>query len=312
MDANVALLDCHSVTKLVFGHENAQKKLLVTVCIHGNEICGLAAVNQLLQEGFFKREFDGRSIRITILLGNPRAVIEDKRYIDRNLNRMFILHHCEQKQAGLEVPYEQERLEEIISEMHECDEYLDIHSTSSPTAPFAIVPCGERSEALARKFPVKFILHNVMNVINGTSVDYVKQLNKPGVCVECGQHRSEESVRVAKETIQAFITGIPADHSSKTVLYVDRSVILKEGFQFKKKPEAFDYVDCNELVAADNGGEIRCPYKQGAFLIMPVGHSTLGEEAWLWGHTHDLYNQDNELLESSLKPQHIYDLFNKV
>jgi len=298
---DVTPLDCHSVTKLVIGASDAPRKLLLTVCIHGNEICGLVAVNELLQEGFFKHGFDTNT-RVTILLGNPRAVMEDKRYIDTNLNRMFILHHCDQKQTMHEdEPYEQSRLEEIISEMHQCDSYLDIHSTSSPTLPFAIVAPGEKSEALAKKFPVKFILHNVLKVITGTSIDYVKQLNKPGVCVECGQHRSEDTIMVAKETIKAFITGIPADHLPKTVLYVDRSVILKEGFHFRKTATAFDYVDCNELVAEDKAGEIRCPYKQGAFLIMPVGHPILGEEAWLWGHTHDLYNQQDELVDTASK-----------
>jgi len=60
-------------------------------------------------------------------------------------------------------------------------------------------------------------------------------------------------------------------------------------------------VNCNELVACDNAGEIRCPYKQGAFLIMPVGNPTLGEEAWLWGHTHDLYSESDELISDSTK-----------
>jgi len=92
MDDTVTPLDCHSVTKLVLGAEDAPKKLLVTVCIHGNEICGLEAVNRLLHEGFFKHGFDTRSTRVTILLGNPRAVMENKRYIDVNLNRMFLSH----------------------------------------------------------------------------------------------------------------------------------------------------------------------------------------------------------------------------
>jgi len=301
MDDTVTPLDCNSVTKLVLGSEDAPKKLLVTVCIHGNEICGLEAVNKLLQEGFFKHGFDSKDTRVTILLGNPRAVMENKRYIDVNLNRIFMIHR-DQKQGDThqEVPYERSRLEAIITEMHQCDAYLDIHSTSAPTPPFAIVSSGEQSEYLAKKFPVQFVLHNVAKVIHGTSIDYAKQLNKPAVCVECGQHRSQEAISVAKETIRAFITGIPADHLPKTVLYVDRSVILRGGFQFKRRATAFEYVHCNEIVAEDNGGEIRCPYKQGAFLIMPVGNPTLGEEAWLWGHSHDLYSEEDELLDDPL------------
>jgi len=293
-------LDCHSVTKLVFGAENAPRKLLLTVCIHGNEICGLVAVNELLQDGFFKHGFPSNEVRVTIMLGNPRAVMENKRFIDMNLNRMFEpkWYDTELEPPHVDDPYERSRLGDIIAEMDKCDAYLDIHSTSAPTVPFAILPPGKKSEALAKKFPVKFILHNVGKVIRGTSLDYIRGRNKPGVCVECGQHRSEEAVRVAKETIRAFITNIPADHFPKKLLFVDKSVILKDGFEFKKSARAFDFVNCNELVACDNSGEIRCPYKQGAFLIMPVGNPTLGEEAWLWGHTHDLYSESDELIST--------------
>jgi len=224
--------------------------------------------------------------------------MENKRYIDVNLNRMFLSHKPEDSHKT-EV-YESSRLEAIIAEMHQCDAYLDIHSTSAPTPPFAIVTHGEKSERLAKKFPVEFILHNVGKVIRGTSIDYVKQLNKPAVCVECGQHRSEDSITVAKDTIRAFVTGVPTNVHQQTVLYVDRSVILKEGFQFRRSAMAFEYVHRNELVAEDNGGEIRCPYKQGAFLIMPAGNPTLGEEAWLWGHSHDIYGPEDELLNDPL------------
>jgi len=289
-------LDCNSVTKLVFGAENAPKKLLVTVCIHGNEICGLVATNELLQEGFFKQI--PKDVRVTIMLGNPRAVMEDKRFIDMNLNRMFDPKWYDDEHGAPHVddPYERSLLSGIISEMHKCDAYLDIHSTSAPTLPFAILSPGSKSEALSRNFPVKFHLRNVGKVISGTSLDYVKGINKPGVCVECGQHRSEDAVKVAKDTIRAFITNIPADNYPKKLLFINKSVVLKEGFQFEKPAHAFDFVNCNELVASDNYGEIRCPYKQGAFLIMPVAYPCLGEEAWLWGHTHELYNESDELI----------------
>lgn len=300
-DINATPLDCNSVTKLVFGAENAAKKLLVTVCIHGNEICGLVAVNELVQEGFFKHRIP-QDVSVTVMLGNPRAVMENKRFIDMNLNRMFEPKWYDEEHgaAHTDDPYERSQIGRIIAEMDKCDAYLDIHSTSAPTIPFAILSPGKKSEALSRKFPVSFLLQNVGNVIHGTSLDYIKGLNKPGVCVECGQHRSEDAARVAKNTITAFITGIPADRFPKKLLFIDKSVVLREGFEFKKSAQAFDFVNSNELVAIDNYGEIRCPYKQGAFLIMPVAHPCLGEEAWLWGHTHDLYNESDELLEDSI------------
>jgi succinylglutamate desuccinylase len=294
-----------SCTRLVFGCTDSkpQSHKLITVCIHGDETCGFHAINELISEGFFRNGFDTQNERVTVILGNPRAFVESKRFVHINLNRIFT-HQFIQKSAredffgtdkggafafsngGSEV-YELSRLSEIVEAMKECDCFLDLHSTSAHTSPFAIVTPGETSEAIAKTFPVRFILHNVVKVISGTSIDYVDSLNKPAICVECGQHQDSATIQVAKETIRAFICGASPMRIDKQVLFVDRAEILREGFRFCSEVKAFSRVEYNELVAKDNViGELRCPYERGAFLIMPVANPVVGEEAWLWGHTH--------------------------
>jgi len=175
-------------------------------------------------------------------------------------------------------------LDEIAQEIKKADYLLDLHSTSASTVPFAIVSPKPQAEEIAKQFPVGFILHNVVTVIVGTTLDYAHELDKVGICVECGQHTERSSVETAKKTIRCFVTGT-SDGSPKEVLFVDRSEILRTGFKFSRVAKAFDRVNYNELVACDNVvGEIRCPYKEGAFLIMPIANPVLGEEAWLWGH----------------------------
>jgi len=72
-----------------FGCTNSKPRIhrLITVCIHGNELAGLHAVNELQEEGFFNT-LDVTN-RITIILGNPEAVKQRKRFVDINLNRIF-------------------------------------------------------------------------------------------------------------------------------------------------------------------------------------------------------------------------------
>lgn len=294
---NILNPDC---TKLTLGcsDKEAKKRLFITVCIHGDETCGLNAVNELLEEGFFEKGFDSKNVQVNILLGNPKAVIEKKRFIDVNLNRIFTSQYIEQNlksNFNPNAPYEDSRLSEIIQEIEKCDYYLDLHSTSAPTQPFAIVTPDPESESIAKNFPVKFVLHNVIRVIFGTSIDYAHLFKKPAICVECGQHQARSTVDIAKETIKSFITGMDLnssenismnDSTSPDVLWVDKSVILKNGFHFHKRVKAFDWVNHDELVAADReSGELRCPYKQGAYLIMPIANPVVGEEAWLWGHS---------------------------
>jgi succinylglutamate desuccinylase len=64
-------LDPETTTKLVLGCTDSTptRRLLITVCIHGDEICGLHAVNELLKEGFFHDGFDTDNTQVVILLG---------------------------------------------------------------------------------------------------------------------------------------------------------------------------------------------------------------------------------------------------
>jgi len=282
-------LDPYTSTHLTFGclDGTPKRSKLITACIHGDEIAGMIAVNELIEEGFFDHGFDTENERVTIILGNPQAVIQKKRFIDINLNRIFTSQFINQNLQEDILPgdlYELSRLREIAKEIELCDDFLDLHSTSAPTLPFAIVAPTANSEAMAKQFPIRFVLHNVTKVIFGTSIDYAFSMNKDAVCVECGQHSQRSTIDVAKQTIRAFVSGY-CDRSPKEVLFVDKSVILRNGFKFSKLTKAFDKVEYNQTIARDDVvGEIKCPYEQGAFLIMPIANPVLGEEAWLWGH----------------------------
>ncbi len=50
------------------------------------------------------------------------------------------------------------------------------------------------------------------------------------------------------------------------------------------KVEAFQRVEHGQLMAEDDEeGELRCPFPDGALLVMPTQIPVLGEEAWFWG-----------------------------
>jgi succinylglutamate desuccinylase len=285
------LLDPNGKTVLRFGSDspNAISKL-VTVCIHGDETAGMIAANELIQEGFF--DSLDENVNVTVMIGNPRAVNEKKRFIDMNLNRVFtrqLINASTRFDTLSKDLYELSRLDAVAEQIKKADQLLDLHTTSAPTKPFAIVSPRPQSEEVAKHFPISFVLQNVVSVINGTTLDYADMLEKAvAVCVECGQHKERSSVDCAKRTIQCFVTGY-CDKSPKEVLFVDKSEILRAGFRFSRTTKAFDRVNYNELVACDNVvGEIRCPYPDGAFLIMPIANPVLGEEAWLWGTTNTL------------------------
>lgn len=77
--------------KIILGNQsNPKTRFLITTAVHGNEICGPIAINQLIDENFFDVLLEHRKdIMITIILGNPKAFEQNKRFVDVNLNRLF-------------------------------------------------------------------------------------------------------------------------------------------------------------------------------------------------------------------------------
>lgn len=65
----------------------------VAVCggTHGNELSGVYLVRELLKEGQDKKTDDEGPLPVQMLLSNPRAIQQCRRYIDADLNRCFSL-----------------------------------------------------------------------------------------------------------------------------------------------------------------------------------------------------------------------------
>jgi len=286
-------------TKLIFGCTDDSKvtvRKLITVCMHGDEVCGMLAVNELLQEGYFERIFNNNNMattRVTILLANPKGVQARKRFIDVNLNRIFMENKLRRRGSCTSNPldqddilrtqYEVTRVQNIADEIADCDMYIDIHSTSAKSYPFALPSTDPESETLAATFNVDFVIEKLVRSVCGTSIGWANALKKPAVCFECGQHQDRQTVEVAKTIIRRFVSG-ELEGTAKAVLTCSNNEVIRKGFKYVNRPQAFQKVDCNDLLAIDEEvGEIRCMNPKGAYIIMPTANPILGEEAWFWG-----------------------------
>jgi len=280
-------MDATHTLSLTFGAPSCGKKKLITVCIHGNETCGMQAVNELIAEDFFRELKD----QVTILIGNPKAVVEHKRFIHANLNRIFqetLVDPVKRSDMFTEGHYEFCRVEVVARAIQECDELLDLHSTSSPSPPFAIPAADDASRQFASSLPVDFVIEDLVKVIKGTTIDWAQSHGKQAVCVECGQHEERSSIETAKNVIRCFVHRTTPPNFCKLlpkcVLSCTKSEELREKFKYHSPCCSFQRVECGQLIATDALGEIRCSYKGGAYIVMPVAlPGELGEEAWFWG-----------------------------
>ena len=100
--------------------------------------------------------------RIISLIGNPDAYEIRKRFIDSDLNRVF------DKRSDIE-NREIKRAQEIkkFFDGIKIDYIFDIHSTSTRSDPMILCTSQEGSKELAKKMPIKKVVHGLIDIVEG-------------------------------------------------------------------------------------------------------------------------------------------------
>lgn len=208
---------------------------------------------------------------VTLVLANPGAYARGKRFVDVNLNRI-VCGDCPRLAPTNSIEpsgYEYTLVPGLQEHIAASDVYLDIHSTSAASPPFAITVDNDVSHAMAFSMPVHYILQGLLQSLDGTTMHYATRcLDSTGypriaLTVECGQHRDPVSVSVAKEAIQALVkyagreSSLLAPQPHQHVLHCDTAQPLREGFNYAgHPPHAFERVEYNQLIARDDFGKL--------------------------------------------------------
>ena len=109
--------------------------LVINVCTHGNEVIGLCIANHLLNA--IKHHQIKSSLNVVFSLANRQAVLENKRFITKDLNRSFGKNILPDSQGQLS--YEERRAKELELIAQNSQAILDIHQTTSDSlSPFFV------------------------------------------------------------------------------------------------------------------------------------------------------------------------------
>ena len=162
----------HHQTHIVFG-----------CMIHGNEFGSLPAAVRLVQaltDGSLK--FGGR---LTIFIGNPEAALENRRYLEADLNRVFLDTGKDQ--------HEHRRAQAIMPILKSADVFLDFHQTIlNTTQPFYIFPWHTQGWLWARAIQGTnvWVTRDPKKTFSSGSQcsdEYVTNLGRPGMTLELSQ-----------------------------------------------------------------------------------------------------------------------------
>lgn len=167
--------------------------------IHGNEVGSLPTLLKLIEDLESNSASFGAKINIT--LGNPEASTANRRFIDADLNRLFLPNQPVEHQAT----HEGTRAKAMMPILDECDLILDLHQTMLASAmPFYIFPNSPLSIAIAEA------IGGTNAYIDATPTDddpkyqcadeYVWRQGKPALTLELGEIGFHEPATVASAT----------------------------------------------------------------------------------------------------------------
>ncbi len=177
-------------------------RIFVVAGIHGNEPAGIVALQRLFSQLEASRlPFYGQLVG---LRGNIGALLNNRRYLQVDLNRLWQDELIEKLPAQLVMPggEEWQELADLLDHLRvlmEPDDHkdlmylVDLHSTSAPSCPF-LVSCRDAGlEPMFRKWPVPQV-EGLSEAIHGTMIQYFLARGVPAFAFEGGQHQDPVSV----------------------------------------------------------------------------------------------------------------------
>ena len=273
--------------KYTFESNKEGKHILILGAVHGNEVAGTIAQNAIISQ-IEKGEINLIQGMVTFIpVVNVEAQNHDTRFIDVNLNRV-VCHHDDPQNN------EEKIANELIKEIDNCDIMLDLHSTHcKEDEPFAFIdyPNSDNMELLSL-IPVKKALAGWPDIYKGQAINdfcterYANQKGKIGITVECGYHKSEDAIELAKKSILNVLRyfGIIEEEDNKKynpeVVNLCSFVIKKDNGNLACNYKHMSEIKKGEVIAIYDNGEKEISPIDG-FIIMPNHEALIGSE-WFY------------------------------
>ncbi len=260
--------------------------------IHGNEPSGVFALLQVLAE---LRETETKiKGNIYAIAGNLWALERGKRYDKKDLNRLWTASRLK-KMAKNELPLEDEDSAQQIEIQRELDlilsadegpfYFMDLHTTSSQTAPFLTVNDSLLNRKFTQQFPCASIL-GIEEYLTGPLLSYINELGFVSFGFEGGQHDDPAAIEnhIAFIYLSLVYVGIisvsdvnyyahfeklkKAGAKTLGIYEIYYRFAIKAGDPFKMEPgyENFKLIRKGERLATSNGKEVIADHDSRVFM----------------------------------------------
>jgi hypothetical protein len=182
-----------------YGGEHPGPTVICVGGLHGDEPAALVALRRV----FDRLEETRPAFRgeLVAFAGNLEALRQHRRYVERDLNRIWMSERTEEMEKALRggavpAPADVEDKEqwELFAVLDEAIRrargevyFLDLHTSSAQGEPFVCIGDTLRNRSFAMSFPVPVIL-GLEECIDGSLLEYINNRGAITMGVEAGQH----------------------------------------------------------------------------------------------------------------------------
>ena len=296
--------------------ERGGPTLIAIAGIHGNEQAGIHGARRVIER--LSRGDVAIRGELVVFAGNVGAMREGRRYIVRDLNRVW----TEEKVADLEAraahvaagtaedvildAEDREQLEilaavrAVIARAEGPVHLVDLHTTSAHGVPFALFGDTPANRAFVSSLPIPIIMGLEEQVV-GVLSSYFTRRGCVTFGVEGGQHHDAASVDnleavlfLAAQAAGIFAEGALADTREAHALLESRrgnlprfmevvhrhAIAPEDAFTMEPGFRNLDHARKEQLLARDRNGEIRAPHD--GLVMLPL-YQPQGNDGFFWG-----------------------------
>jgi succinylglutamate desuccinylase len=174
--------------------------------MHGDERVGADLIADLVQGHHPIWETDARHKSILFAIGNPRALQENLRARPggEDLNRMFGPNSV----SGAEsTSYETQRVDALKSALSETDILIDLHQTTCPSPPVAVIPPHREHKTLAALLGIKIGVFGAEDTYDSSMItDWFNERGGVGVTIETGKIGTPEARECARAVLHNYLS----------------------------------------------------------------------------------------------------------
>lgn len=297
--------------------EAAGSTLIVVAGLHGNEPAGILAARRVLAR--IEREQLLRAGEVVALAGNLPALNLNKRYLARDLNRVWLDEPTAEDSESWQRVELEAAIHAAVAARRGPAVVLDLHTSSAAGVPFAVFGDTLAQRDFAGGLPIPAVL-GLNEILDGAMCQFWARRGCLCLAVEGGQHQAEDTISNLEAVILLCLNRAgmldsralgwiaeARDHLDRRrsglprLLEVLERHAVTDADQFQMQPgfRNIDVVKRGQLLARDCRGELRA--RKDGLVILPLYQGS-GDDGYFWGRAISPLRQSMQALLRRIVP----------